>query len=75
MNDRVLYDCLSLASHFLARNGEFFGNVNIGPRKDRHWREFPLVWRPLDFYKDAALQHQLTVSDLASFIPPRGHFK
>lgn len=66
MTDSVLNDALSFVSNQLHPNGYFYTNVNIGDRKDGAWREFPLVWRSMEFYKDMGRQNGLEVHDMGT---------
>ena len=60
----ILDDCFNFVSSRLSKQGKFYATVNIGDKKDDSWRGFPVVWRSLDFYKQVASSHGLTVQDI-----------
>jgi len=64
MPDDTLAHTLDFVGKHLATDGVFYANVNIARRKDAAWREFPLVWRPLRFYRRLCAQSGLTARDL-----------
>jgi SAM-dependent methyltransferase len=67
MTDDVLDDCIAFVADRLAPHGKFFANVNIGTNDDdRHWREFPVVWRPMAAYEAVAAAHGLRATDIGS---------
>jgi cyclopropane fatty-acyl-phospholipid synthase-like methyltransferase len=67
MTDDALEDCFAFVAVHLAPHGKFFANVNIGANdEDRHWREFPVVWRSLAAYEAMANDHGLQVTDVGS---------
>jgi len=64
--DEILEDCFAFVSNHLSKQGKFYANVNIGNKKDDSWKEFPVVWRTLDFYKKVGSSYGLTVKDIGS---------
>jgi SAM-dependent methyltransferase len=64
MSDPVLEETLDFVSDHLSGDGAFYANVNIGERKEGRWREFPIVGRSFDFYRDACAAMDLAVADL-----------
>jgi len=64
MNDDILRGCLGMVGRHLNENGGFYANVNLGERMDGHWQGFPVVFRTMSFYADAAKQNGLRVADL-----------
>jgi cyclopropane fatty-acyl-phospholipid synthase-like methyltransferase len=66
LSDSILNDALHFVSNHLHPAGHFYANVNIGDRKDGAWREFPLVWRSIEFYKDMGRQNGLEVHDMGT---------
>ncbi len=66
LNDEILHDCLHLVQKHLATNGTFYANVNFGQRHEGSWQGFPVVFRSLEFYQQAAAQHQLQVVDIGT---------
>lgn len=66
MEDDILVDTLGLVRRVLAEDGVFYANVNIGSHDIGRWREFPLVARPLAFYREACAREGLAVSDLGA---------
>ena len=66
MTDSVLSDALVFIRNQLRPSGCFYANVNIGESNDSVWREFPLVWRTMDFYKDMAQKNGLEVQDMGT---------
>ena len=64
--DEILEDCFAFVSNHLSKQGKFYANVNIGNKKDDSWKEFPVVWRTLDFYKKVGSSYRLTVKDIGS---------
>ena len=70
LTNEILEDCFEFVSRHLGKQGKFYATVNIGNKKDDSWRGFPVVWRSLDFYKQVASSHGLTVQDIG----PRQEF-
>jgi cyclopropane fatty-acyl-phospholipid synthase-like methyltransferase len=64
MDDANLRGCLDFAHRHLTRGGRFFANVNIGRRTSGTWQGFPVLWRTMQAYRDAAAAHDLAVTDL-----------
>lgn len=67
MSDEVVDECLVLVERHLADEGAFYANVKLGgSRKDGSWQGFPLVERPLGFYRERAVQHALTLEEIGT---------
>ena len=66
MTDSILNDALRFIRSQLRPSGCFYANVNIGESNDAAWREFPLVWRTLDFYKYMGQKNGLEVQDMGT---------
>jgi len=64
MPDEVLYDCLDFVSRHISVDGSLFANVNIGEQPDANWQGFPIVYRSIDFYRQACLKHGLELTEL-----------
>lgn len=78
--DEVLDDVMETLSSLLATDGRFYANVLLGPSNKAEeltdlvqrnkgtgsCREFPLVIRPIEFYKETALQHGLALENLGT---------
>ena len=63
MSDPVLEQTLDFVRDHLSGDGALYANVNIGERKEGRWREFPVVGRTFDFYRDACAARGLAVAD------------
>jgi len=63
LTDERLEDCFRLVASHLADGGVFYATVNLAPPHDGTWREFPLVFRPFEFYADVAARHGLATKD------------
>jgi SAM-dependent methyltransferase len=57
LTDDLLNQCLAQ----VARRGVYYANVNTVDAESR-WLQFPFVCRSLDFYRDQAAKHGLTVT-------------
>lgn len=66
MDDAHLVDALAFAARHLAEGATFLANVNIGQREPAGWQGFPVMWRPLEAYREAALRAGLAVDDLGA---------
>jgi len=65
MSDGVLDNALGwVAPRLRTPGGVFYANVNIGDRRDGKWRGFPVVRRPLDFYRQRCAEAGLAMTDL-----------
>ncbi len=64
--NEILEDCFTFVNSHLSKRGKFYANVNIGNKKNDSWKGFPVVWRTLDFYREIASSHGLTVKDIGS---------
>jgi len=72
MDDESLRKAIALVSNTLSGKGVFFANVNIGSGKELEWQGFPVVRRPLEFYKKVAADYGLDVVDMGE-IRSLGH--
>lgn len=72
LTDEILNNTLAFVSKHLSKQGVFYANVNIGDREKGSWREFPVVWRPFQFYSQACAAQGLLVSDLGT-VKDQGH--
>ena len=66
LEDHILKDTLAFISRHLTHDGAFFANVNIADHSDGAWKEFPVVYRPLDFYMKAFTDCNFSVTDLGT---------
>jgi len=66
MTDEILDGCLLMVERHLNDSGAFYANVNLGEKSDGHWQGFPVVYRTLPFYREAARRHGLDVQDLGT---------
>jgi len=64
MSDQILDGAVRFIARHLAPGGQGFVTVKVGPPRERSWREFPTVTRPLAFYVERFGAAGLTVSDL-----------
>jgi len=66
LTDEHLAECLAFASEHLSPDGVFLANANLGQHEPDRWREFPVVWRRLSDYADAAAIVGMQVEDLGT---------
>jgi len=66
LKNEILEDCFAFVGSHLNKQGKFYATVNIGNHKDDSWQGFPVVSRSLDFYREMASSHGLTVQDIGS---------
>lgn len=66
MQDKILNHTLQFVSRHLSENGVLYTNVNIGEREKDNWQGFPVVARPLDFYRKVCAMNGLVVTDIGS---------
>ena len=64
MTDEKVADCLEFVRNNIRPDGVFYANVNIGEVKDGAWREFPVKWRSIKWYKDQAQKYELSMEEL-----------
>jgi cyclopropane fatty-acyl-phospholipid synthase-like methyltransferase len=64
MSDDILDQALRFVRKHLSDRGVFYASANIGARKESRWREFPVVWRTLEFYSDECSRNDLVIDDL-----------
>jgi cyclopropane fatty-acyl-phospholipid synthase-like methyltransferase len=67
LTDEILHDTLSIIDHFLKETGVCYVTANVGKRNQGKWKEYPLVFRPLDFYKKSAAHHNLGIDTVDDF--------
>lgn len=67
MDDDVLQETLELVARQLAEGGSMYANVNVGIEEEEgSWQGFPVVRRPLAFYRDMCARIGLAVTDLGA---------
>ncbi len=68
LDDAALEPALTLVARQLAPGGTFYANVRTqGARAgEERWERFPVVTRPLEFYRAAGARHGLESSDLGT---------
>lgn len=55
MEDRIAEDCFHFIKNHLQSEGNFFANVKVNKHShDGSWQGFPIISKPLDFYKELA---------------------
>ncbi|MDD9819408.1 MAG: class I SAM-dependent methyltransferase [Nitrospira sp.] len=67
MSDDILHHTLACIKKYLADGGVCYANVNVdseGGGGGSYWHEFPLVWRPYEFYNRACSRNHLVLTDL-----------
>lgn len=64
--DDILDECIGFAGRHMDADSIFYGNVQIGERRDAVWQGFPAVWRPMAFYQEVAARHGLSIEDIGS---------
>ena len=67
LTDEILHDTLSIIDSFLKESGVCYATVNVGKRNQGKWKEYPHVFRSLDFYKKSAARHNLSVDTVDDF--------
>lgn len=65
MTDDILHDTLEFVQQHLSSTGVMYANVHIG-QANGVWHEFPVVWRPFQFYEEACEKYNLSVTNLGS---------
>ena len=66
MSEPALEDCFRFLERQLRPGASFYANVNIGDRKSGNWKEFPVIWRTMDAYRELATRHGMSVEDIGS---------
>lgn len=66
MRDPVVEDTLEFVSEHLRPGGRFYANVEVGPRKEESWLEFPVIRRPLAWYRECAARCDLEMRNLGT---------
>jgi cyclopropane fatty-acyl-phospholipid synthase-like methyltransferase len=75
MSDDVLAECLDFVRRHLKDGGALYANAMVGKRLEHRWlrwREFPVVRRPAEFYRDMASRNGLSVDDVGP-LSSKGH--
>ena len=57
LSDSIFRETMDLIANYLKPSGVFYGNVNIGERREGGWQGFPVVTRPLSFYEQEATNY------------------
>ncbi len=68
MDDDALNGCLAFVAKHLAKDGVFFGNVNIGEGGEGNWQGFPVVKRSMRWYTQTAERYGLVPEDIGSLL-------
>jgi hypothetical protein len=66
MTDEIVDAYLRFVSQRMAESGEFYANAALGDHVHGEWQGFPVLSRPLEFYKRSASSHGLSVSELGT---------
>lgn len=66
MTDELVVNCLEFVKKNLAEEGFFYANVNVGNESDGKWKEYPVKWRPLDWYNQKAKSVGLKLENIGS---------
>lgn len=61
-----LAEALAFSARHLSSTGVLYANVNVGDRAPGGWQGFPVMWRPLHAYGEAARQAGLVMEDLGT---------
>ncbi|WP_204346112.1 class I SAM-dependent methyltransferase [Psychroserpens algicola] len=72
LEDSILENCLHFVSRHLNSSGKFMANVNIGERPKGSWLEFPVMFKPIEFYEELAQKAGLSVTQMGT-IKSLGH--
>lgn len=66
MRDPVVEDTLAFVATHLREGGRFLANVEAGERNEEEWLEFPVIRRPLAWYRERAAAHGLETRNLGT---------
>jgi len=66
MSEPAIEACFRFLERHLQPGACFYANVNIGSRRSGHWKEFPVIWRSMDAYRELAARHGMSVEDIGS---------
>lgn len=66
MRDPVVDDTFTFVATHLRDGGVFYGNVETGIRKEEEWLDFPVIRRPLEWYREKASAHGLSCDELGT---------
>ncbi len=67
MEDGVLERAFSFVARHLAPDGSFYANVRTeGGSPGQRWEGFPVVSRPLQFYREVGARHGFVLRDMGS---------
>jgi len=64
LDDERLDECLAFARRQLAPNGIFYANAITAEFPPARWREFPVISRPVEEYREQAARAGLSARDL-----------
>lgn len=64
LDDERLEECFDFARRHLADDGVFYANAITEELEPARWREFPVLPRPVDVYREHAARAGLSVEDL-----------
>jgi 2-polyprenyl-3-methyl-5-hydroxy-6-metoxy-1,4-benzoquinol methylase len=65
LTDALITDWFAQVSRRLAPKGAYFANLNV-EAPESTWLQFPFVRRSVDFYREAAARHGLTLRELGT---------
>jgi len=66
LDDERLDECLHFVRRHLAAEGVFYGNAITADLAPARWREFPVISRPVEVYRERAEGAGLSVRDLGA---------
>jgi SAM-dependent methyltransferase len=64
--DERLDECLAFARRHLAQGGVFYANAITEELPPARWREFPVISRPVDAYREQAERNGLSLRDVGA---------
>ena len=59
LSDDILEECIKFVSNNISNEGVFYANINTVENVDGNWQGFPVVFRPIEFYKAMAEKFNL----------------
>jgi SAM-dependent methyltransferase len=62
MEDDIAEKCFVFVKNNLSETGAFYANVNIETHTDGNWQGFPVVFRPIEFYRKLAHNNNLSMN-------------
>ena len=79
LTDEILDECLAFLAKRLAPSGVAFASVNLEPWRpgvsEGRWKQFPVVWRELGFYRERGRAHDLQITQLELTPLERDHWR